>query len=177
MKRKVLAFVVFAVLFGASAGAQNQPDQAKDALPFIKTAATVASHVQHDTVNGSTGIYIDEEHWGAASRDGDLGPFVKVKEAKAGRSVACLFSENKDSAVCVYFDGKTAFGLAAVKAPAGSKIEAEAVAAAFKPISKEMLKKADEELNFRPAQVATDDGQPLPAYLVTSLAKTKIRVD
>src|SRR5215831_7116636 len=143
MKRKVLAFVVFAVLFGASAGAQNQPDQAnqaKDALPFIKTAATVASHVQHDTVNGSTGIYIDEEHWGAASRDGDLGPFVKVKEAKAGRSVACLFSENKDSAVCVYFDGKTAFGLAAVKAPAGSKIEAEAVAAAFKPISKEMLK-------------------------------------
>jgi hypothetical protein len=174
MKVKVLTLVILVVGFLASAGAQNQADQAKDALVFVKIAATVASNVQHDTVNGSTGIYIDEEHWGTASKDGDLGPFVKVKEAKPGRSAACLFSESKDAAVCVYFDGKSAFGVAAVKAPAGSKIEAEAVAAAYKPVSKDMLKKGNEELNFRPAEVATDEGQPVPAFLVTSLAKPKI---
>jgi hypothetical protein len=174
MKVKVLALLALAVGFLASASAQNQPDQAKDALAFVKIAATVASNVQHDTVNGSTGIYIDQEHWGTASRDGDLGPFVKVKEAKAGRSAACLFSESKDAAVCVYFDGKSAFGMVAVKAPAGSKIESEAVAAAYKPVSKDMLKKGNEELSFRPTEVATDEGQPVPAFLVTSLAKQKI---
>jgi hypothetical protein len=170
----VLAFVVLAAAFGAFAGAQNQPDQGKkDPLAFVKVAAVIAANVQHETVVGATGIYIDQQIWAAALRDGDLGPFIKVKEAKTGRSAACLFSESKDSAVCVYFDGDTPFGVAAVKAAASGKIDAEAVAAAFKPVSKEMLKKGNEELSFSPTDVATDDGQPLPAFLVTVAAKPK----
>jgi hypothetical protein len=142
-------------------------------LFFVKIAAGIADNVQHETVNGALAIYLDDQHWAAGLKDGDLGPFLKVKEAKPGRSATCLFRESKDSAVCVYFDGDSAFGVAAVKAGAGGKIEASNIAAAYKPITKEMLKKGTEALTFTPGQITTDDGQPLPAFVVATATKSK----
>ena len=179
MKLKVLAFVVLAGALVAAASVQNEPKQEKDKstksdkndpLSFIKVAADVAGNVQHETVNNSLGLYIDQGNWGSGLQDNDLGPFLKLKEAKPGRSAACLFSQAKDSAVCVYFDGQSPFGVVAVKAGASGSIEAGAVSAAYKAVSKEMLKHTA-ELNFTPTNLATDDGQPLPAFVVAQAAE------
>ncbi|HEY6306948.1 MAG TPA: hypothetical protein VI488_10885 [Candidatus Angelobacter sp.] len=156
------------------AAAQNQPSNAKPGLErreplfFVKIAADVAGNVQQSPLNGFLGLYVSSENWGSGLKDSDLGPFMKVKEAKPGRSAACLFSDARDVAICVYFDGETPFGVAAVKAGASGKIEASDVAAAYKDLSKDMLKKGDQEFHFEPNDVATDDGQPIPGFLVTT---------
>lgn len=172
MKLKVLAFIV---LTGALAAAlQNEPKQEKDRdkndpLSFIKVAGDVAANVQPETVNNSLGLYVEEGNWASGLKDSDLGPFLKVKEAKPGRSAACLFSQAKDSAVCVYFDGRSPLGVVAAKAGANGSIAPEAVSAAYKAVSKEMLKHTA-ELNFTPTDLATDDGQTLPAFVVARAA-------
>jgi hypothetical protein len=174
MKWKVLPLVVLAGALGSAAGVQNRPDQGKqDPLFFAKIAANVAANVQHETVNGSLAIYMDDQKWAAGLKDGDLGPFLRLKEAKPGRSAACLFSQNKDAAVCVYFDGDSPFGVAAVKAGASGRIEASDIAAAYKPVGKEMLKQGSEEFSFAPTDISTDDGQPLPAFAVATAPKSK----
>jgi hypothetical protein len=166
MKLRNSAFVVLAWVLAAAASGQNQAQQAKEEpLAFVKRAAAVANNVQPESVNGSLGIYISDQNWATGLKDGDLGPFLKVKEAKAGRSAACLFTQSKDAAVCVYFDGKDPSGVAAVKAGPSGKIEAGAIA--IKPVSKEMLKKGTEEFIFTESNISTDDGQPLPAFVVT----------
>lgn len=177
MKSKLLAFILLAVVSAAAQGAQNKTSQTnqekQDPLFFVKNAAEIAGVVQHEIVDGSLGIYIAEENWKSGLNDSDLGPFLKVKESKAGRSAACLFSQDKDSAVCVYFDGGSPFGVAAAKAGANGKIEAADVSAAFKPVSKEMLGKGAEELTFKPGPVTTDDGKELPAFAIGAADKTK----
>src|SRR5262249_28322509 len=138
MKYKMLAILALAAALQAAA--QSQPDQAKkDPLFFVKIAANVAGNVQRELVNGSAVIYVDDQNWAAGLKDGDLGPFLKLQEAKPGRSAACLFTRDKDAAVCVYFNGDSPFGVAAVKAGASGKLEASDIAAAYKPLSKEML--------------------------------------
>ena len=172
MRHKLLASVVLAGAFWASASGQSPTAQEKkDPLSFVRIAAGVAYNVQPETVSGSVGIYIDEQNWASALKDGDLGPFIKIKEAKAGRSAACFFPEAKDSAVCVYFDGDTPFGVAAAKA-SGGKIEAEAIAASYKPVSKDMLK-GSADLSFTPAEISADDGTALPAFVVIAKEKPK----
>src|SRR5262245_65729187 len=104
MKLKVLAFVVLAGALVAAASVQNEPIQEKnkdknDPLSFIKVAADVAGNVQRETVNKSVGLYVAEGNWASGLNDGDLGPFLKLKEAKPGRSAACLFTQAKDSDV------------------------------------------------------------------------------
>jgi len=174
MKRKTLGSVVFALAAVVGLAAENQPGRAEpDPLFFVKIAANVAGNVQHETVEGSFGMYISEENWASGLKDGDLGPFLRVKEGKPGRSAACLFSQDKDSAVCVYFDSDSPFGFAAAKAGASGKIEPGDVSAAYKPISKDVLKKGSSELTFGSYDLGTDDGQPLPAFIITT-AKPKI---
>ena len=177
MKLKVLAFVMLAGALAAAASVQNEPNQEKskskdknDPLSFIKVAADVAGNVQRETVNRSLGLYVAEGNWASGLNDGDLGPFLKLKEAKPGRSAACLFTQAKDSAVCVYFDGQSPFGVVAVKAGANGGIQPQAISAAYKAISKEMLKHTA-ELTFTPTTLATDEGQELPAFLVTRAAE------
>ena len=180
--RIVLSFL--AVLFGVTlAAAQNQPaakpgaekpiTEKKDPLFFVKIAADVAGNVQQTPLNGFLGLYIAPQNWAPGLKDGDLGPFLKAQEAKPGRSAACLFpnAEVKDVAICVYFDGDTPFGVAAVKAGASGKIEAGDVSAAYKAISKEMLKKGEQEVRFEPGDISMDDGQPLPAFQLSTGAK------
>ena len=174
MRTKMLASVVFVGACVASAFSQTPAAQEKkDPLSFVKVAADVAYNVQPETVSGSRGIYIDEQNWASALKDSDLGPFMKVKEAKAGRSAACFFPESKDSAVCVYFDGDTPFGVAAAKGSAGG-IDPAAVAASYKPVSKDMLKHGSTEMDFNPNEISTDDGVALPAFLVIVKQKPKV---
>jgi hypothetical protein len=167
------ALAILAGVVATANFAQSKPQQTKEEpLALVKIAADVAVNVQHDTVNGSLGIYISEQNWGSGLKDSDLAPFLKVKEAKADRSVVCFFTQQKDAVVCVYFDGNTPFGVTAVKAGSSGKIEAGDVAPTYKPVSKDMLKKGPQEINFTEADgVNTDDGQALPAFLVAAKAK------
>lgn len=147
--------------------------ETKDPLFFVKTAANVAGNVQTQSLDGYLGIYVDDKNWSDGLKDSDLGSFLKVKEAQPGRSAAFLFSGSKDSAICVYFDGDTPFGVAAVKAGPSGQIQAADVPAAYKTVSKEMLIKGSAELDFHSSDINTDEGTPLPAFLVSSTEKPK----
>ena len=172
MKTKALiSLLLTGTLISILATAQNQPatpakTEATDPLDFVKIAADIARNVQQGSVEGYFGIYVSEQNWAEGLKDGDLGPFLKVKEAKPGRSVAFLFSGAKDKAVCVYFDGKSPFGVVAVQAAAGGSIKPDDISAAFKSVSKDMLKKSDQQLQFNPTDLNTDDGVSLPAFLI-----------
>jgi hypothetical protein len=182
MKARIALSLLAVLLTVTLAAAQNQPATAKpgpekpgvekkDPLFFVKIAADVAGNVQQTPLNGFLGLYIDPQNWASGLKDGDLGPFLKAQEAKPGRSAACLFSNAKDVAVCVYFDGDTPFGVAAVKAGANGTIAASDVSAAYKAISKEMLKKGEQEVRFEQGDISMDDGQPLPAFQIATGAK------
>lgn len=177
MKSRIALSFLVALFTVTLVAAQNQPATAKpgaakkDPLFFVKIAADVAGNVQQAPLSGYLGLYIDAQNWASGLKDSDLGPFLKVKEAKPGLSAACLFSPNKDVAVCVYFDADTPFGVTAVKAGASGKIEAGDVPGGYKAISKDMLKKAEKELRFEQGDAATDDGQPLPAFQITDAPK------
>lgn len=149
--------------------AQLAPEK-DDALPFIKTAADVAGNVQQQSLANFTAIYVEEQKWADESKDGDLGPFLKLKDASAkpGRSAVCFFSQEKDAATCVYFDGKSPFGVVTVKSANGGAIPAGDVPAAYKPVSKDMLK-GDHNWQFTKIQgINTDQGVALTAYQVGS---------
>jgi hypothetical protein len=174
MKTKVAVTIMLAGMLAVLAGAgTSQNTESKDPLYLATIAADVAGNVQSKSLNGFLAIYVDPKNWAAGLKDSDLGPFLKVKEAKAGRSATCLFSDAKDAVICVYFDGDTAFGVAAVTAGASGKIEDKDIAAAYKTVSKEMLKKSDAVLTFTPGDVSTDDGTPLPGFQIASTPKSK----
>jgi hypothetical protein len=165
--RIVLSLTLAAALVTALAVAQNQPAaESVDPVFFVKMATQVAGNVQDHSLDGYLGIYVSEQNWAAGLKDGDLGPFLKLKEAKPGRSVAYLFSAAKDAAICVYFDGKSPFGVVAVRAGSGGSIETSAIAAAYKVVSKDLLKKSDQEWRFNPTEINTDDGVALPAFQI-----------
>src|SRR5260370_42529484 len=110
-------------VLGVAASGQNKAQQAKEEpLAFVKRAAAVANNVQPESINGSLGIYISDQNWTAGLKDGDLGPFLKVKEAKAGRSATCLFTQTENAAVFVYCDGKGRSAVGAVTARTGGRI-------------------------------------------------------
>jgi hypothetical protein len=173
MKSRMAASLVLITLFVSSfAQSQSQASQEKsDPQSLSQTAVTVASNTKHQNLDGYLAIYVSPENWASGLKDGDLGPFLKLKEAKAGRSVVFLFSQSKDAAICVYFDGATAFGMTAVKAGAGGKIEASDISGEYKAVTKEMLKDPGQEFHLENSEISTDDGVPLPAYQVTGAAK------
>jgi hypothetical protein len=154
--------------------AQNRPDaEKKPPLFFLKIAANVASHVQSQSLIGFLAIYIDDQTWKAALQDGDLGPFLKGQEAKPGRSAGCLFTTRKDAAICTYFDGDVPYGVVAVRAGAAGTIDGSDILGGYKPVSKQMLKKGKEDLNFTEGAVTTDDHTPLSAFQISSARKAK----
>jgi len=150
------------------ASAQLAPEN-DDALPFVKTAADVAGNVQQQSLANFIAIFVEEQKWADVAKDGDLGPFLKLKEAspKAGRSAVCFFSQEKEAATCVYFDGKSPFGVVAVKAADGGAIQSGEIPGAYKPVSKDMLK-GDHNWQFTKVPLNTDQGVALTAYQVGS---------
>ena len=174
MKTRFFATIMLAGMAAVLAAAKSpQSAESREPLFFVKVAANIASNVQPKSLNGYLAIYIEAKNWAAGLKDSDLGPFLKIKEAKPGRSAACLFSDAKDAAICVYFDGDSAFGVAAVTVGASGKIEDKDVAAAYKTVTNEMLKKSEADLSFAPGDVSTDDGTSLPGFQITSTTKSK----
>ena len=169
--RTVVSFALAGLLLSTLALAQTQLAPEKgEALAFVKTAADIAGNVQQQSLENFFAIYVDEQNWASAAKDGDLGPFFKLQEAslKPGRSGVCFFSQAKDTATCVYFDGKTAFGVVSVKAANGGAIPADSVAAAYKSVTKDMLAKSDKQWHFTKLDdFNADDGAALTAYQVT----------
>lgn len=162
-----LVLILAATFIPSLALAQNQPAaDAADPLSFVKTATDIAGNVQHDSLVGRLAIYISEKNWAEGLKDGDLGPFLKIKDAKAGRSAACIFTNEKDAAICVYFDGKDPFGVVAAKTSAGAAFKPEDISVAYKPVSKDMLKKGDQQFDFNNIELNTDDGTALPAFQI-----------
>jgi hypothetical protein len=173
MKLKMLPlFTAIMLLVSGLASAQAKPDaEKKDPRFFVKIAANVASNTQPKDLDGFLAIYVDSQTWAAGLKDGDLGPFLKLKEEKPGRCAIFFFSPDKDSAIGVFFDGDSAVGVAAPKAGSSGKIEPGDISAAYKAVSKEMLKESGKEFQFSEGEAATDDGQPLVAFQVTSASK------
>jgi hypothetical protein len=163
--------VIATLLLAGLAMAQDKPGaEKKDPLPLVKVATNVATNSQHQDLNGFLVIYVDAKSWASGLKDGDLGPFLKLKEEKPGRSAVLFFSSDKDSAIGVFFDGDSPVGVTAAKAKNG-KIEASDISAGYKPVLKEMLKETGQEFQFTPGDVATDDGQPVQGFQITSAGK------
>ena len=178
LKVKAAALFVFVTLLASFAVAQNQPAGAqpsgageKEPLYFVKIAATVAGNAEGGSMAGRFAIFIDQKTWASGLNDSDLGPFVKLKEAKTDRSLVCLFSQEKDRAACVYFDAGKPVGIVSAKAD-GGKIDPDKLAAAYKDISKDMLKdRKDDPLAFGENEMNADDGVSLAAFVVSKAAK------
>jgi hypothetical protein len=172
MKFQTIArFVIVTLLLSGLATAQDKPDaEKKDPLSLVKIATNVAINSQHQDLNGFLVIYVDAKSWASGLKDGDLGPLLKLKEEKPSRCAVLFFSPEKDTAISVFFDGDSAFGVTSAKAKNG-KIESSDISAAYKPVSKEMLKETGQELQFTQGNVVTDDGQPVTAFQVTSAGK------
>jgi hypothetical protein len=171
MKSRVFLRLVLAMATVLTLAQSRPSTEKKPPLFFLKIAANVASHVQSQSLIGYLAIYIDEQTWSAALKDGDLGPFLKGQEAKPGRSAGCLFTTRKDAAVCTYFDKDVPYGVVAVRAGATGTIDGSDILAAYKPVSKQMLKKGKEDLNFTEGAVTTDDGTRVPSFQITKKAK------
>jgi hypothetical protein len=171
MKFQVIApFLAVALLVPAFAAAQNKIDtETKDPLPLVKIAANVASSVQDQNLSGFIAIYIDSQSWASGLKDGDLGPFLKLKDAKPGLSAVLIFSPEKDTAIAVFFDGDSVIGATSAKAKSG-KIDAADISP-VKPVAKEALKDKLQDWEFTKGDVATDDGQSVPAFQISSPAK------
>jgi hypothetical protein len=173
MKFQTIArFVIVTLMLSGLATAQDKPDaEKKDPLSLVKTATNVAINSQRQDLNGFLVIYVDAKSWASGLKDGDLGPFLKLKEEKPGRSAVLFFSADKVSAISVFFDGDSPVGVTAAKAKNG-KIEASDISAAYKPVLKEMLKETGLEFQFTQFDVAADDGQPVTGFQITIAKKT-----
>jgi hypothetical protein len=172
MKFQVIApFLAAALLVPVlAAAAQNKAGtETKDPLPFVKIAANVGSNIQDRNLSGFLAIFIDSQSWASGLKDGDLAPFLKLKEAKPGRSAVLIFSPEKDTAIAVFFDGDSVIGATSAKGKSG-KIDAADISP-VKPVAKETLKDKVQDWEFTKGDVATDDGQPVPAFQISSPAK------
>lgn len=168
---KIALILIFSALLLAPSVSQSQNKlsaDGKEALPFVKTAVDIALNMQQGSLDRFLGVYVTYRDWDGAARDGDLGPFMKVKQAspQGGRSAVCLFSSKKDSAICVYFDEKTPFGVVTVKAGADGKLGD--ASGSYERVSQEMRKKNDQKLKYLENTVTTDYGYQLTGFLITT---------
>ena len=173
MKFKFLTLLLLAALSLsglAQTQSQNHPESSSP-LFLVKIAGTVAVNSQHEALDKYLAIYVDPANWKAALDDKDLGPFLKLKEGKPGRSAVLFFTAGMDSAICVYFDNNEPFGVSAAKAGSGGTIEASSISSGYKAVSKEMLKPAGKEYDFSEMDVNMDNGDPLPAWQIKLAGK------
>ena len=165
-----IALISTALLIAPRAAhSQNKLDpDGKEAIPYVKMAADIALNVQQNSLNNFLAVFVSYRDSDQAAKDGDLGPFMKIKQAipMGGRSTVCLFSPKKDSAICVYFDEKKPFGLVAVKAGENGKFGD--VSESYKRVTPEMRKKSEQKLNFLESTVTTDYGAGLTAFQITT---------
>lgn len=155
----------------AAPAAQGQtkldPD-GKEAIPYVKMAAEIALNAQQPSLNNFLAVYVSYRDSDQAAKDGDLGPFMKIKQAEphGGWSAVCLFSPKKDAATCVYFDGKSPFGVTSVKAGGDGKLGD--AAAGYKRVTRDMRTKNEQKLSFTETTVTTDYGAGLTGFQIAT---------
>ena len=173
MKFRLAASLVLITLFVAGVAVAQKPatPEKTDPLVLAQIATTIASNTQHQSFDGDLAIYVPPEKWAAGLKDSDLGPFLKFKEQKPGRSAVLIFPPSKGSAICVYFDGAAAFGITAAKADASGKIAASDISSGYKTVTGEMTKETGQEFHFKSGDINTDESEPLTAYQITSTSK------
>jgi hypothetical protein len=165
-----IAFIVAALLI-APHPAQSQhklDNDGKQALPYVKMATEIILNTQKQSLNNFLAVYVSYRDSDQAAKDSDLGPFMAIKQAvpHGGWSAVCLFSPKKDSAVCVYFEERTAIGMTAVKAGADGKLGD--AAAAYQRVTRDMRTKNEQKLNFAETTVTTDYGAGLTGFQITT---------
>jgi hypothetical protein len=167
MKISCFALVL---LLASFAVAQNQPskqDPTKEdpGLRYARMAYNVANSTQHQSLEGYLAVFVDDKSWTTLSKDGDLGPFLKLKEQKAERRMVYFLGSPDGLRVVVYFDGPSATDVASFTPAPVAKISADLL----KPVPKETLKANDAAAGwmFTREDVTSDDGDPVPAYRIT----------
>jgi hypothetical protein len=172
MKLKITLLIFAALSLSGLAQAQSQTHpESNGPLALVKTAGTVAANTQHAELDRFLAIYVDPANWKAALGDKDLGPFLKLKEGRPGRSAVLFFTSNMDYAICVYFDDNAAFGVTAAKAGSGGTIEAGSISAGYKAVSKEMLQPSGKDYDFSEMDINMDDGTAVPAWQIKPAGK------
>jgi hypothetical protein len=178
MKFLMAALLICATAITGFAQTKNQVPPQEDPLSLVDTAVTIALRTQQQNFDGFVAVYISPENWDAALKDGDLGPFLKLKEKKPGRSAVVLTPPNiniQAFTVCVYFDGDKAFGVTAASSKEGVKPSAGDIAGAYKTVTKAMTQKKGLEFELEPGEVSTDDGAPLRAYTINNTSREPAR--
>ena len=151
---------------------KDQPSQEDIGIRYARMALNVASLTQHQSMDGYLAVFVDDKSWTKLTKDGDLGPFLKLKEQKAERRMVYMLPNSPDGLrVVVYFDGPAATGVAAFTPGPDAKIDADAV----KPVPKETLKAVDAAggWTFDREDVTSDDGDPVPAYRIAKSESRK----
>lgn len=167
--------VLITLWIAGFAHARNQAASEKsDPLSLAEMAVTIAANTQHQDLDGFFAIYVSPENWDLVLKDGDLGPFLKVKEKKPGRSAVILETPSLNSTgtiVCIYFDGDKPLGMTATKRKDGGKTLADDIASTYKPVTKAMAQKKDYAFEFNEGNIRTDNDDPIPAYKIRSVDK------
>lgn len=174
MKLLMAALLICATAIAGFTQPKNQAPPKDDPLLLVDTAVTIALRTQQQNFDGFVAVYISPENWDAALKDGDLGPFLKLKEKKPGRSAVVITPPNANAdapTVCVYFDGDKAFGVTAARSKDSAKPSVGDIADAYKAVTKAMTEKKGLEFELEPGQVSTDDGVPLRAYTINNASR------
>lgn len=172
MKTVCLSFIL---LLASLAVAQDQSSKKEDVgLRYAQMAVNIASTIPHQSLGGHVAIFVDDKQWTSLLKDKDLGPLLKLKDQKPDRRMVLLVSSNEDASprVAVYFDGGTATDMALYAPSPEAKISADLL----KPVPKDAAKANDAAKSWKLAPVegiASDDGDPLPAYLISKAESGK----
>ena len=142
-------------------GKPDKTNDEKTQLWFAQTAAVIAINTQHLDLNGYAVAYIDHTMWAPLLKDKDAGPFLKLKDAKPGRKLVMLISNPDKAVVGVFFDDATPTGMVVLKP--GEKLAADSL----KEIPKDALKETGQTLRFENGELASDDGDPIPAFSIS----------
>lgn len=157
------------LIASSSALAQHKLDaDGKQAIPYVRTAIDVALNAEAGSLNNFLAVYVSYRDSDQAAKDGDLGPFMKLKDASphGGWSAVCLFSPKKDSGTCIYFEEKNPVGMAAAKAGADGKLGDPA--GSYRRLAREKRSKSELKLNFNEITVTTDYGAQLTGFQITA---------
>jgi hypothetical protein len=175
MKSKYLVPALVLMLgFGLPALCQKLPsddltqEQKQSITSRIVTSIQVAKKIQKESLEGYLAIVVDEQTWEPASRDGDVGSWIKLNSVKSGRSMVLLLSPTADAGIAVFFDGDVPFGVAAAhSAKKKAKIPEADIIASYKPISEEMIAMGSGAASLNPGVVNTDAGAALMAFRIS----------
>jgi hypothetical protein len=136
---------------------------------YVGVAANIVRNVNNDSVNGYNAAFFHQENWASGQKDSLFGPFLSLQEAKMNRAAVCLFSSSQNEAACVFFQDEAPYGALTVKTEMGHPFDAKAVAAAYKPITSDMIKEGNYNFKYIKSLIAMDDGTMVKSFYLTEV--------